>query len=128
VALGLELRGIATAAIDVSDGLLADLGHILEQSGAGAEIHFEALPLHEVTRRHIQLDVAKNCVLAGGDDYELCFTAPAERHAELLALANKLALPLSCIGRIVGAKGLALLDGQGQPMLVEAKGFDHFAQ
>jgi thiamine-monophosphate kinase len=128
VALGLALRGIASAAIDISDGLLADLGHILEQSQVGAEIHFEALPLHEVTRRHIGLDVAKNCVLAGGDDYELCFAAPAERHAELLALANKLALPLSCIGRITGEAGLAVLDGKGQSMPLGAKGFDHFAQ
>ncbi|MFH2210832.1 MAG: thiamine-phosphate kinase [Pseudomonadota bacterium] len=127
VELGLSLRGIASAAIDVSDGLLADLGHILEQSGVGAEIHFEALPLHEVTRRHIGLDVAKNCVLAGGDDYELCFAAPAARHAELLALAQKLALPLTCIGRIVSEAGLALLDGKGSLMPVAAKGFDHFA-
>ncbi len=128
VALGLALRGIASAAIDISDGLLADLGHILEQSGVGAEIHFEALPLHEVVRRKIDLDVAKNCVLAGGDDYELCFTAPAARHAGLLALAQQLALPLTCIGRITGAAGLAVLDGKGQPMPVAARGFDHFAQ
>ena len=169
VALGLALRGIASAAIDISDGLLADLGHILEQSQVGAEIHFEALPLHEVTRRHInplspsslpvtgapardvpagiggkaaqsgekrdmdslreaQVIVAKTCVLAGGDDYELCFTAPAARHAELLALANRLVLPLSCIGRITGEAGLAVLDGKGHPMPVEVKGFDHFAQ
>ncbi|MBU0594868.1 MAG: thiamine-phosphate kinase [Gammaproteobacteria bacterium] len=149
VELGLSLRGIASAAIDVSDGLLADLGHILEQSGVGAEIHFEALPLHDVTRRHIgslspgslpragerdadslreaQVIVAKNCVLAGGDDYELCFAAPAARHAELLALAQKLALPLTCIGRIVSEAGLALLDGKGSLMPVAAKGFDHFA-
>ncbi|MDO8890461.1 MAG: thiamine-phosphate kinase [Sulfurimicrobium sp.] len=128
VALGLALRGIATAAIDISDGLLADLGHILEQSQVGAEIHFEALPLHEVTRRHINLEVAKNCVLAGGDDYELCFTAPADRHAELEELSLKLALPLACIGRIASGAGLAVLDGKGDPMPVEMKGFDHFAQ
>ncbi len=127
VELGLSLRGIATSAIDVSDGLLADLGHILEQSGVGAEIHFEALPLHEVTRRHIGLDVAKSCVLAGGDDYELCFSAPAARHAELLALANKLALPLTCIGLIAEGAGLAVMDGKGNPMSLEVKGFDHFA-
>lgn len=128
VSLGLALRGIASAAIDISDGLLADLGHILEQSGVGAEIHFEALPLHEVVRHHIGLDVTKNCVLAGGDDYELCFTAPVGRQAELHALAQKLALPLSCVGRITGEAGLAVLDGKGNPMPVGVKGFDHFAQ
>jgi thiamine-monophosphate kinase len=128
VALGLALRGIATAAIDVSDGLLADLGHILEQSGVGAEIRFETLPLHEVVRRHIELDAVRNCVLAGGDDYELCFTAPVSRHAELFALSQEQALPLTCIGRIVSGAGLAVLDEKGGPMSVSAKGFDHFAQ
>lgn len=127
VALGLALRGIASAAIDISDGLLADLGHILEQSGVGAEIHFEALPLHEVVRRKMALDVTKNCVLAGGDDYELCFTAPVGRHAELHALAQKLALPLSCVGHVTGEAGLAVLDGKGNSMPVGVKGFDHFA-
>lgn len=128
VALGVALRGIASAAIDISDGLLADLGHILEQSQVGAEIHFEALPLHEVTRRHIGLDVVKNCVLAGGDDYELCFTAPAARQAELLALAQQLALPLTCVGRIRAGTELGVLDGKDQPMPLGARGFDHFAQ
>lgn len=128
VALGLELRSIASAAIDVSDGLLADLGHILEQSGVGAEIYFESLPLHEVVRRHINLDAVKNCVLAGGDDYELCFTASSARHAELLALSKKLMLPLTCIGHIVGGTELTLLNGKGHPMQTGTKGFDHFAQ
>ena len=128
VALGLALRGIASAAIDVSDGLLADLGHILEQSGVGAEILFETLPVHEVVRRHIDLEAVKTCVLAGGDDYELCFTASPAHHAKLLARSQKLALPLSCVGRIGGETGLTVLDGKGDPVPVGAKGFDHFAQ
>jgi len=126
VAAGIALRGIATAAIDISDGLLADLGHILEQSGVGAEIHFEHLPLHEVMRRHIQLEVAQNCVLAGGDDYELCFTVPAARHEAILVLARELDLPLTCIGRITSGAALKVLR-EGQPMTVGATGFDHFA-
>ncbi|MEN6586143.1 MAG: AIR synthase-related protein, partial [Sulfuricella sp.] len=126
VAAGIALRGIATAAIDISDGLLADLGHILEQSALGAEIHFERLPLHEVMRRHIGLEIAQNCVLAGGDDYELCFAAPADRHETILELARKLELPLTCIGRMTAAAGLQLLR-DGEIMKVSAKGFDHFA-
>lgn len=126
VALGLALRGIASAAIDISDGLLADLGHILEQSGVGAEIHFEALPLHEVMQRYIGLEVAQNCVLAGGDDYELCFTAQASKHAAILALAQQLALPLACIGRVTDGTGLNVLK-EGQAMTINTKGFDHFA-
>lgn len=126
VAAGTALRGIATSAIDISDGLLADLGHILELSDVGAEIHFEHLPLHEVMRRHIGLDVARDCVLAGGDDYELCFTAPAARHAEIAALAQGLDLPFTCIGRITPETGTRVLN-QSQPMTVEARGFDHFA-
>jgi thiamine-monophosphate kinase len=126
VAMGIALRGIATAAIDISDGLLADLGHILELSKVGAEIHFERLPLHQVMQRHIQLDVVQNCVLAGGDDYELCFTAPAARHAEIIALAQQLDLPLTCIGRITPEAGARVLK-QGQEMTVAARGFDHFA-
>jgi thiamine-monophosphate kinase len=126
VALGIALRGIASAAIDVSDGLLADLGHILEQSQVGAEIHFEHLPLHQVMQRHIQLEVAQNCVLAGGDDYELCFTAPSAQHDIILALAQSLTLPLTCIGQITGGTGLSVLKA-GQTMKFDVTGFDHFA-
>lgn len=126
VAAGIALRGIATAAIDISDGLLADLGHILEQSGLGAEIHFERLPLHEVVRRHIYLEVAQNCVLAGGDDYELCFAVPADRHETILDLARQLELPLTCIGRMTSEAGLRLLH-EGEAMEVGMTGFDHFA-
>jgi thiamine-monophosphate kinase len=126
VAAGIALRGIATAAIDISDGLLADLGHILEQSGLGAEIHFERLPLHEVMRRHIDLEVAQNCVLAGGDDYELCFAVPADRHETILDLARQLELPLTCIGHMTSEAGLLLLH-DGEAMEVGMTGFDHFA-
>jgi thiamine-monophosphate kinase len=126
VPAGVALRGIASAAIDISDGLLADLGHILEQSGVAAEVEFERLPLHQVMQRHIDIEVAQNCVLAGGDDYELCFTAPAPRHDAVQSLARQLGLPLTCIGRIVKGAGLAVLKN-GKEMTIGAKGFDHFA-
>jgi thiamine-monophosphate kinase len=126
VELGLALRGVASAAIDISDGLLADLEHILENSGVGAEIHFEALPLSEVGRRYIEQEAVQNCVLAGGDDYELCFTAPPARHADVLSIAQRIGLPLACIGIIKETIGLSVLRA-GQPMTIKASGFDHFA-
>ena len=126
IALGLALRGVASSAIDISDGLLADLGHILECSGVGAEIHFEALPLSAVASRHIQQEVVQNCVLAGGEDYELCFTAAPERHAEVLSIAQQIGLPLACIGVVKDKTGLSVFQA-GQTMTIKATGFDHFA-
>lgn len=120
VALGLALRGLATAAIDVSDGLLADLGHILESSKVAATLRPAALPAPSV---------ARDGYLAGGDDYELVFTAPAARHAEVAALADPLALPLACIGRIeAGEAGqLAVFDPAGAAIDIAQRGYDHFA-
>jgi thiamine-monophosphate kinase len=89
VALGLALSGLATAAIDVSDGLLGDLGHILEQSGLAARLQIAVLPAPTLERQ---------AWLAGGDDYELVFTAPAARHAQIAALSLALDLPLTRIG------------------------------
>jgi thiamine-monophosphate kinase len=118
VTLGLALRGLATAAIDVSDGLLADLGHVLEASNVAATLQPAVLPAPTFDR---------NCYLAGGDDYELVFTAPSERHAEVAALAATLALPLTCIGRIETGTGLTVLDPAGQPLDIARRGYDHFS-
>lgn len=110
VALGQGLRGLATAAIDLSDGLLGDLGHVLRRSRVGASIELERLPLGPLLGRQPrarQLD----CILAGGDDYELAFTAPPARHTEVLALGARLGLPLSRIGRTEAAPGLRLWQG-----------------
>lgn len=126
IALGLALRGIASAAIDISDGLLADLGHILERSRVGAEIRFETLPMADAVKARLDSGLIRRCVLAGGDDYELCFTAPAERHTDIAALAEVLELPLTPIGHIRTETGLTLLQ-DGRPMAVEATGFDHFS-
>ncbi len=111
VALGLALRDIATAAIDVSDGLLADLGHLLNQSGVAAV-----------------LDKVPNdpAYLAGGDDYELVFTAPASRTADLEALARQLTLPLTRIGHIDAGTGLRVLDENGGDITPTRHGYDHF--
>jgi len=120
VELGLALRGIANSAIDVSDGLLADLGHILECSNVGAEIMLDALPLSQVMRASAQQRLA----LAGGDDYELCFTAPQSSRAEVQALSGR--LPLTRIGKIVAERGCIVHDMQGHPINIETEGYDHF--
>ena len=124
VGLGLALRGIAHSAIDISDGLLADLGHILEASQVGAVLDYAALPMSSVLLSHA--DFAQQCVLAGGDDYELCFTAPAKRHTELSRIAEEIALPLSCIGKVVAGSGSIVHDAQGNTPQLESSGYDHF--
>ena len=118
VALGLALRGLATAAIDVSDGLLADLGHILEASGVAANLKL-ALPADALERE---------AWLAGGDDYELAFTAPAARHAEIAALTDTLQLALTRIGSVAAGEpgAIDLRDAEGRPVDIGQRGYDHF--
>lgn len=127
VALGIALRGIASSAIDVSDGMLADLGHILERSGGAAEIQFAALPVSLHLRPYLSRELGRQCALAGGDDYELCFTAPVARHAEIEKLATQLDLPLSCIGKIAAGSGCIVRATDGSVMKLERAGYDHFA-
>lgn len=126
VALGLALRGIASSAIDISDGLLGDLEHILEASQVGAEIEFALLPLSPCVRAHVPQPLARQCILSGGDDYELCFTAPAARHAELSDIAARLDLPLTRVGRIVAGRACIVHDAAGNLINIEAHGYDHF--
>jgi thiamine-monophosphate kinase len=123
LALGQALRGIAHATIDVSDGLLADLGHILETSGVGAELRAAALPFSAVAR---DVAGAREAALAGGDDYELLFTAPPSRRGAIAALSRQLDLPLSRIGEIHVGTGIRVLDGAGHEIQVEHTGWQHF--
>lgn len=132
VALGLALRGIATAAIDVSDGLLGDLGHILEMSRCGATVDtsltFGLLAACGTTASPSpwSVDQQMQCTLAGGDDYELLFTAPRAAHAAVMAAAHASATPVARIGRIEAEPGLRLIDGQGTPLPNHYTSFDHF--
>jgi thiamine-monophosphate kinase len=127
IELGIALRGLASSAIDISDGLLGDLGHILARSHVGATLEFSALPTLPVAQAYLNEAVARNCVLAGGDDYELCFTAPASRHDAVLAAAEPVGVAVTRIGRITAEPGLSVLDANGQPLPFEHTGYDHFA-
>ena len=127
VALGLALRGVAHSAIDISDGLLADLGHVLECSNVGAEIQFDALPVSPVLRSHLAQPLGRHCALAGGDDYELCFTAPASRRTEVEKISVKLDLPLARIGIIVAGSGRTVRAADGSSIHIGESGYDHFA-
>jgi thiamine-monophosphate kinase len=126
-ALGPRLAGIAHAMCDVSDGLLADLGHICEASGVGAEIALEAVPLSSPARRLAAADAELPVRLASrGDDYELLFAVPPEASEEIGKLSAELALPITEIGRIDGGGRVRLLDAQGREIPVEAAGYRHF--
>lgn len=126
VELGLALCGIAHSAIDVSDGLLADLGHILDASKVGAELDLAALPMSATLRDYLDRKTADRCVLAGGDDYELCFTAPLACHEDVLRIGKRLAQPLTCVGRINDGQGCVVQDAAGNPITSESGGYDHF--
>ena len=134
VALGTALRGIATSAIDISDGLLGDLGHILKASGVGATVHtaiaIELIAMKAAntwTTALIDQKTALQSVLAGGDDYELAFTAPLALRAAVAAAAQRAATPVTRIGHINAEAGLRLVDGEGQAVPNSYASFDHFA-
>ena len=100
IALGLALRGVAHSAIDISDGLIADLDHILERSGVAAEIELAALPASAIVRRHLDRVAACGALLAGGDDYELCFTAARSARSRIESTGRRARITLTRIGRI----------------------------
>lgn len=125
IALGLSLRHVARAAIDLSDGLLGDLGHILDRSRAGAEIDWPAVPV-DAALDGLTDALRRRLALAGGDDYELLFTAAPENRSAIEAIGHRLELPLARIGRIVAGEGLRLRDARGRPLQVDGSGFDHF--
>lgn len=125
-ALGLALVGLASACIDVSDGLLADLGHILERSSVGAVVRWPDVPVSLAATHFSNFPDFRVAVLAGGDDYELCFTAPTAKRDNIQSLADTLAVRLSLIGQVVDSPGLRVLDAKGQDMDLIKGGYEHF--
>ncbi|MBS0510230.1 MAG: thiamine-phosphate kinase [Proteobacteria bacterium] len=126
VALGLALRGVASAMLDVSDGLLGDLGHILERSRVGAIVDIAALPLAPLLATGADAILARRCLLSGGDDYELLFSAPPAQREVIQEMGRRLALPLHRIGCLTDDTGMLLRESDGTLHPGAAAGYDHF--
>ncbi|WP_448227797.1 thiamine-phosphate kinase [Pseudoxanthomonas mexicana] len=128
VAAGRALAGIATACVDVSDGLLADLGHVCARSHVAARIDVDALPASAALLEAIGEADRIALQAGGGDDYELCFTAPADAGADIGAVSAQLGLRITRIGRIVVGEGVHPVDAKSQPWSSPRRGYDHFAE
>ena len=127
VALGRALRGIATSCIDVSDGLLADLGHVCAASGVGAEVELASLPLSPALRSAFDEHMRRALQATGGDDYELCFTAPESVRTDVEQAARNAGVAVARIGRVVAGDGVAAFDADGNPWTPSRTGYAHFA-
>lgn len=131
VAAGIALRGIASAAIDISDGLIADLGHILDASQAGARLNLEDLPISSDMRKHKDQAAMLQLALTAGDDYELCFTIPDEHIERVNELQYELNLPIKHIGNIQKQPGIRIYQPDGEPLEISAElsggGYNHFS-
>ncbi len=126
VKLGQALRGLATSAIDISDGLLADLGHICKLSKVAATVELESIPVSSIAAKHLGSKEGLTAVVAGGDDYELCFTAPQNARESIAELTDMLGIPLTRIGKIVKGSGVTLLDEAGRTVSPDIRGYDNF--
>ncbi|MNP13134.1 Thiamine-monophosphate kinase [compost metagenome] len=124
LALGQALRGKATAALDISDGLLADCGHIAKASDVALQVELERLPLSAALQAVLGHDDAQQAALAGGDDYVLAFTLPEAELASLLAAG----WPIHVVGRVGAGSGVRLLDGGGQDITPQTRGYQHFRE
>ena len=123
---GLIVQPIASSAIDISDGLIADLGHILEASHVGAVLEVDRLPLSTALQKIKDKKYGWELALTGGDDYELCFTLPPEHRAVLESKRSDFACTVSCIGRIEAERGLRCIEHDGTPYLPQGAGYRHF--
>ena len=126
VALGRALRGIANACIDVSDGLLADLGHLCDASGVGAGIELASLPASASMRSGFDVETRRALQATGGDDYELCFTAPQAKRSDVGHAAREAGVEVARIGRVVAGAGVVARGENGEPWAPPRKGYAHF--
>lgn len=125
LALGLALVGVANSCIDISDGLVGDLGHILRASGLGAALNLEAIPCLPFASSALDSPVIQHAILAGGDDYELCFTAPSSQYAQIQGISKSLGLPLARIGQTTSGSDLQV-HYQNNLLSLATEGYDHF--
>jgi thiamine-monophosphate kinase len=128
IAIGRALVGVVHACIDVSDGLLADLGHLCAASGVGAEVSLDTLPWTEALRMHFDLDTRRMLQASGGDDYELCFTAPESAREDVARIAQDTGVQIVRIGRIVAGSGVHAFDADGEAWQAPRAGHEHFAE
>ncbi|MBM3407164.1 MAG: thiamine-phosphate kinase [Betaproteobacteria bacterium] len=126
LSLGLALRSLAHAAIDVSDGLISDLGHVCDRSRLGAHIDWNAVPV-DASLAALSEDERKTLALSGGDDYELLFTAKPSRRDAIQALRDRLGLAVTRIGQISDQPGIRITGADARAVVLERGGFDHFA-
>ncbi|QRG78163.1 thiamine-phosphate kinase [Citrobacter sp. R56] len=127
ILIGQALRDLASAAIDLSDGLISDLGHIVTASGCGARVDVDALPYSDALSRHVAPDQALRWALSGGEDYELCFTVPEINRGALDVAIGQLGVPFTCIGQMsADVEGMNFVR-DGNPVTFDWKGYDHFA-
>lgn len=124
---GQALRDKASAAIDLSDGLISDLGHIVKASACGAHIDIETLPFSEAVKRHVESEQALRWALSGGEDYELCFTVPELNRGALDVALGHLGVPFTCIGQMSADVEGICFTRDGEPVTFDWKGYDHFA-
>ncbi|MGB7802989.1 thiamine-phosphate kinase [Buttiauxella sp.] len=124
---GQALRDLASSAIDLSDGLISDLGHILKASECGARVDLDALPYSDALKANVSPELALQWALSGGEDYELCFTVPEINRGALDVAIGNLGIPFTCIGQVGPAsEGLQFFQ-HGKPVTLDLKGYDHFA-
>ncbi|TAM96358.1 MAG: thiamine-phosphate kinase [Rhodanobacteraceae bacterium] len=128
VAVGLVMRGLAHACIDVSDGLLADLGHVCASSGVGAVLDADALPLSPALAAAFDAQTCRDLALSGGDDYELCFSVPSVHEKAIVEAVQRAGCSVTRIGRIVAGSGVRAVDAQGNVVTPPNAGWEHFSQ
>ncbi|UXY09963.1 thiamine-phosphate kinase [Kosakonia sp. ML.JS2a] len=124
---GQALRNLASSAIDISDGLISDLGHILHASGCGARVDLDLLPYSDAFRRHVEKEQGLRWALSGGEDYELCFTVPELNRGALDVAIGHLGVPVTCIGQMSADIDGLHFTRDGKPVTLDMKGYDHFA-
>lgn len=124
---GQALRNLASSAIDISDGLISDLGHILHASGCGARVDLDLLPYSDAFRRHVEKEQGLRWALSGGEDYELCFTVPELNRGALDVAIGHLGVPVTCIGQMSADVDGLHFTRDGKPVTLDMKGYDHFA-